>query len=109
MPSKCMTHIKVQVMKRVRTIFIIRRAFTPFVFLVGATGVVLSTVSVSNVISNMPVMYDITAVAKFFAVAFAHTDVIVKCALVAGLVLLLLVLKGLIESIRLTSERPETL
>lgn len=70
---------------------------------------VISTVSVSNVISNMPVMSDITAVARFFAAAFAHTDVIVKCALVAGLVLLLLVLKGLIESIRLTSERADAL
>lgn len=104
-----MTHIKVQVMKRVKTIFIIRRALTPFVFLVGATGVVVSTVSVSNVISNMPVMSDIAAVARFFAAAFAHADVIVKCALVAGLVLLLLVLKGLIESIRLTTERSEIL
>lgn len=73
----------------------------PFVFLLGTAIIVFSTVSISNVISNMP--GDILAVTKFFVAAFAHTDVIVKSALVAGLVLLIVTLKGLIESFRVTS------
>jgi hypothetical protein len=94
--------LTINVMKKVRTIFLLRRIAAPFVFLVAASGVVASTVSISNVISNMPVS-DIRAVAKFFAAAFAHADVVVKCALVAGLVLLVITLKRLVESVRFAS------
>lgn len=98
-----MTHIKVQVMKRVRAVFLLRKTLAPFVFLVGAAVLIVSTVSVSNVISNMPVLSDVSALTKFFVAAIAHTDVIVKSALVAGLIMLLLVLKGLVDGIRLSS------
>lgn len=90
------------VMKKVKIIFLVRRIATPFVFFIGSVVIIFSTVSVSNVISNMPAS-DILAVTKFFAAAFAHTDVIVKSALVAGLVLSVLMLKGLIESLKLLS------
>ncbi len=90
-------------MKKVRMIFLLRRTFAPFVFLVGATIIIVSTVSVSNVISNMPVLSDISALTRFVVAAIAHTDVIVKSALVAGLAMLLLVLKGLVDGIRLSS------
>lgn len=102
-----MTHIKVQVMNKVRTVYFLRRTLAPFIFLVGAAVVIASTVSVSNVISNMPVVSDISALTKFFVAAIAHTDVVVKSALVAGLIMLLLVLKGLIEGIRFSSVQAE--
>lgn len=94
-------------MKKVRAIFLLRKTLAPFLFLVGVAVLIASTVSVSNVISNMPVVYDISALTKFFVAAIAHTDIIVKSALVAGLAMLLLVLKGLIDSIRLSSAQIE--
>lgn len=92
------------IMKKVRTIYLMRRLAAPFVFLVAATAVVVSTVSVSHVIANMPAIIDIPAVARFFAAAFAHTDIVVKSALVAGTLFLVMTLKGLIDSIRLSSQ-----
>ena len=50
----------------------------------------------------MPDLLNIQAVARFFAAAFAHTDIVIKSALVAGLVFLVLTLKGLIDSRRLS-------
>ena len=97
-----MTAIKNEVMKRVRKVFLLRRIAAPFVFLVAAAIVVASTVSVSHVIANMPTLADIQAVASFLAAAFAHADVVVKCALVAGLASLIVTLKGAIESFRIS-------
>ncbi len=88
-------------MKKVRTIFLLRRLAAPFVFLVAAVAIVGSTVSVSHVIANMPAIVDIPAVMRFFAAAFAHTDIVVKSALVAGTVFLIMTLKGAIDSVRL--------
>lgn len=87
-------------MIKVRRIFLIRKLAAPFVFLVAAAVVVGSTVSVSHVLANMPAALDIPAVMRFFAAAFAHADVIVKSALVAGTLFLLMILKGAIDSIR---------
>ncbi|MBX4209225.1 hypothetical protein KW799_00795 [Candidatus Parcubacteria bacterium] len=89
-------------MKKVRTIFFIRRLAAPFAFLIAASAVIASTVSISHVIANMPAVVDIPAVMRFFAAAFAHADVIVKSALVAGTLFLLMTLKGAIESFRLS-------
>jgi len=80
----------------------LRRLAAPFVFLVATSAVIGSTVSVSHVIANMPAVVDIPAVMRFFAAAFAHTDVVVKSALVAGLVFLLFTLKGVVDSLRYT-------
>ncbi|MDE1875130.1 MAG: hypothetical protein KGI79_01560 [Patescibacteria group bacterium] len=91
-------------MKKVRTIFLMRKLAAPFVFLVVAAGVVASTVSIPHVIANMPAVADIPAVARFYAAAFAHTDVVVKSALVAGILFLLWALKGLVESLRFSAE-----
>lgn len=95
-----MTVIANEIMKRVQTIFLVRKLVTPFVFLVAAAAVVVSTVSISHVFANMPSFNDIPAAATFFAAAFAHTDVVVKCALVAGMLFLAMTLKGAIESLR---------
>ena len=75
----------------------------PCALLAAAAVVVGSTVSVSHVIANMPTLADIGAVTRFMVAAFAHTDVVVKSALVAGLVFLVLTLKGVVESFRLSS------
>ncbi|MEK7607459.1 MAG: hypothetical protein AAB484_00840 [Patescibacteria group bacterium] len=91
-----------KVMKKVRTIFFLRRFVTPFVVLMTSTVIIVSTVSVSNVIANMPDLFNIQAVVKFFSAAFAHADIVIKSALVAGLVFLVLTLKGAIESRRLS-------
>jgi len=88
-------------MKKVRRIFLLRRLVAPSAFFVVATAVVVSTVSVSHVIANMPTLADIPAVTNFFVAAFAHTDVVVKSALVAGTLFLLLTLKGIVDSLRL--------
>lgn len=88
------------VMKKVRLVFLLRKLAAPFVLFALASATVVSTVSVSHVIANMPTLIDIQAVARFFAAAFAHTDVVVKSALVAGALFLLVTLKGLIESVR---------
>ncbi|HVT75226.1 MAG TPA: hypothetical protein VHD69_02340 [Candidatus Paceibacterota bacterium] len=91
------------VMVKVRKVFLIRRLAAPFVFLVAASAVVASTVSVSHVLANMPAALDIPAVARFLVAAFAHTDVLVKSALVAGTLFLLMTLKGAIDGIRLSA------
>lgn len=98
-----MTVIANEIMKKVRLVFLLRRLAAPVVFLVAASAVVASTVSVSHVIANMPSFVDIPAVMRFVAAAFAHTDVVVKSALVAGTLFLVLVLKGLVDSLRLGS------
>ncbi len=90
-------------MKKVRTIFLLRRIAAPFVVFVAASAMIASTVSVGNVIANMPNLVDIRAVTSFFVAAFAHTDIVIKCALVAGLAFLVMTLKGAIESLRLAS------
>jgi hypothetical protein len=100
-----MTAIKNEVMIRVRRLFLVRKLAAPFVFLAVSMVVVASTVSISHVIANMP-KADIQALARFVAVAFAHTDVVVKCALVAGIAFLFMTLRGIIASVRL-SNSPE--
>ena len=95
--------LAIAVMKKVRTIFILRRLFAPFVVFAAATAIIVSTVSVGNVLANMPDLFDIQAVARFFVAAFAHTDIVIKCALVAGIAFGLFTLKGLIETKRLSS------
>lgn len=98
-----MTIIANNIMKRVRLIFLMRRLVTPFVFFTAAFVVLVSTVSISHVIQNMPALVDIQAVIKFFVASFAHTDIIVKSALVAGTVFLSFTLKGIIESFRISN------
>ena len=98
-----MTILANEIMKKVRRIFLLRRLAAPGAFLVIAAAVVGSTVSVSHVIANMPTLADVGAVMQFMVAAFAHTDVVVKSALVAGVVFLVLTLKGLVESVRLSS------
>lgn len=99
-PSNTMTVLADNIMRKVRTIFLMRRLVAPFVFLAAAIIVVASTVSVSHVIDNMPTVANVQAMFNFFASAFAHTDIIVKSALVAGLVFLLATLKGIADSVR---------
>lgn len=91
-----------EIMKKVRTIFLLRRGALPFAVFLAASVIVTSTVSVFNVIANMPDIIDIQAVVRFFVAAFAHTDIVIKSALVAGLVFLVLTLRGLIEIKRLS-------
>ena len=69
-----MTLLASEVMKKVRTIFLLRRIAAPLVVSVAAIAIVASTVSVGNVIANMPDLVDIRAVARFFAAAFAHKN-----------------------------------
>lgn len=91
-----------KIMKKVRAIFLLRRLALPsFVFLASVV-VIVFTVSVSNVLANMPDLFNVQAVIRFFVTAFAHTDIVIKSALVAGLVFLALTLKGAMESKRLS-------
>lgn len=98
-----MTVITNNVMKKVRIIFLMRRLLLPLTFFTVAIVTILSTVSISHVIENMPVIVNMEAVIRFFVFAFAHTEIVVKSALVAGTVFLGFTLKGLIDSIRLSS------
>jgi hypothetical protein len=98
-----MTAIANEVMKKVRKVFLVRKLVAPFAFLVAASAVIASTVSVSHVIANMPSFVDVPAVAQFIAAAFAHADVVVKSALVAGSLFLLMTLKGVVDSRRIAS------
>ncbi len=97
-----MTVLADNIMKKVRTIFLMRRLVTPFAFFSAALVVLVSTVSVSHVIDNMPTIFEVGAVFRFFALAFAHTDLIVKSVLVAGTVSLLVTFKGALESVRIS-------
>lgn len=92
----------IEVMKKVRSIFLLRRLIAPFVVFAALIAIIASTISVSNVIANMPDIVNIQAVMKFFIAAFAHTEIAIKSALVAGLVFLGLILKGIIEGRRLS-------
>lgn len=89
-------------MKKVRTVFLMRRLVAPFAIFAVAAAVVASTVSVSHVIANMPTAADMQAFLRFFASAFAHTDIIVKSALVAGIAFLGITLKGLLDTSRIS-------
>jgi hypothetical protein len=90
-------------MHKVRIIFLLRRFAAPFVVFAASLAIVASTVSISNVISNMPALFDIQAVITFLAYAFAHTDIVIKSALVAGTIFLGLTMKGALDAIRLSS------
>lgn len=98
-----MTLLANNIMKKVRMIFLMRRLVTPFAFFAAALVVLVSSVSVSHVVQNMPTVVDIQAVLKFFASAFAHTDLIVKSALVAGMLFLGITCRGLFQSVRMLS------
>jgi hypothetical protein len=98
-----MTLLASEVMKKVRTIFILRRLAAPFVVFLASSAIVFSTVSVGNVIANMPDLFDIQALARFFASAFAHTDIVVRSALVAGTLFFIVTLRGFKESAKLSS------
>ncbi len=98
---KAMTLLAHEIMKKVRRIYVLRKFALPALFFLGTLFVLISTVSVSHVIANMPTVSDIQAVINFFVAAFAHTDVVVKCALVAGTVSLGITLRGLVETTRL--------
>ena len=98
-----MTLIANKVMNKVRTVFLLRRLAAPFVVFIAVSSIIVSTVSVSNVLANMPDLFDIQAVAQFFVAAFAHTDIAIKSALVAGLIFFGMTLKGAVESLRLSA------
>ena len=102
-----MTYIMSEAMKRVRRIYVLRRLAAPFVVCLGSIVVIVSTVSVMSVLENMPNLFDIQAVAKFFVAAFAHTDIVIKSALVAGIAFLIMTLKRAFETLRLSSLRVE--
>lgn len=74
-----------------------------FIFVFLAVAIIISTVSVTNVVANMPDLVDIQAVAKFFVAAFAHADIVIKSALVAGIAFFVVTLKGLLGGIRVTA------
>jgi hypothetical protein len=92
--------IATEVMLRVERIFFLRKFAAPFIFFIAATLIIVSTVSVQHVVANMPAVFDVGALIKFFASAFAHTQSVVQFALVAGFAFLLWTLKGLIDSVR---------
>ncbi len=79
----------------------------PFVVFLGSLVIIATTVSVQSVFENMPDLFDIQAVARFFLSAFAHTDIIIKSALVAGIAFLVMTLVRMVETLRLTSSRIE--
>jgi hypothetical protein len=96
------------VMNKVERIYFLRKFAAPLAFFLTATAVLLSTVSVSHVIANMPAFIDLRAVVQFFAAAFAHTHAVVQFALVAGIAFLLWTLKGLVDSVRFTASMVRT-
>lgn len=102
-----MTHIMNEAMKKVRRIYVLRRLAAPFVVFLGSLVIIATTVSVPSVFENMPDLFDIQAVARFFLSAFAHTDIVIKSALVAGIAFLIMTLLRTFETVRLTSSQVE--
>ncbi len=102
-----MTHIMNEAMKKVRRIYVLRRLAVPFVVFLGSLVIIATTVSVQSVFENMPDLFDIQAVVRFFLFAFAHTDIVIKSALVAGIAFLIMTLLRTFETLRLTSSRVE--
>ncbi len=100
-----MTYIMDEAMKRVRRIYVLRRLAAPFVICLGSVIVIASTVSVASVFRNMPDLFDIQAVARFFVAAFAHADIVIKSALVAGIAFLFMTVKRAIETTRFSSSQ----
>jgi hypothetical protein len=79
--------LKKKIMKRVYTIFILRKIFRPVMYrlylFAAFLGGIVSLVSISNVLTNMPA--DSFAELYSFALyAFAHTELLVQ-ALTLGL------------------------
>jgi hypothetical protein len=102
-----MTYIMNEAMKRVRRIYVLRRLAAPFVVCLCSVAVIASTVSVASVLRNMPDLFDIQAVARFLLAAFAHTDIVIKSALVAGIAFLIMTLKRAFETMRYSSSHVE--
>ncbi len=98
-----MTVLAQEIMKKVRRIYILRKLLLPLLFSTFTGLIVISTVSVSHVIQNMPTVIQISDFVRFFVVAFAHTDVVVKSALVAGSLSLLYTGRGVIQGFRLSA------
>jgi hypothetical protein len=96
-----------EAMKKVRRIYVLRRLAAPFVVFLGSLVIIATTVSVPSVFENMPDLFDIQAVARFFLSAFAHTDIVIKSALVAGIAFLIMTLLRTFETVRLTSSQVE--
>lgn len=96
-----------EAMKKVRRIYVIRRLAVPFVVFVGSAAILASAVSVGSVLENMPDLLDVQAVAKFFLSAFAHTEMVIKSVLVAGIAFLIMTLKRAVETMRFSMTRVE--
>ena len=83
------TILKQKIMKRVRTIYMLRKVINPFTLkcalLVSFLATVVSFVSTQSILANMPHILDLTAFFYFSKYAFLHTEFLVQ-ALTLGTV-----------------------
>lgn len=102
--------LKKKIMRRVYTIYVLRKVFNPLMYrlylLVALLGGVASFVSISNVVANMP-RYGISNLYDFSMYAFLHTEVTVQVlTLGAGAVLLWFILdltRKIIDEVRVVA------
>lgn len=93
------SQIKENVMRRVHTVRMLRplmsdSAAAAVLFLVAAYGIG-HEVWVAKVLANMPSVFDLAAVSRFFIAAFVQTELTVQVLAVLGFIAALWVARGL--------------
>jgi len=96
--------LKQNIMRRVYVIYLIKRVTTPFllkyytfVFLVAFGAF---TVSVKNVLLNMPHWRNINEVYGFYTSAFLHTQFAVQALIVGVSLIFFFIIKDIVSSFR---------
>lgn len=95
--------LKARIMGEVGRIYWLRKAINYLTIKLYALGILsvglLSTVSVQNVIANMPPLADVAAVARFMLSAVVNTEVIVQILFMGALVVAALFVADIVRQL----------
>ncbi len=96
--------LRAKIMRRVWGVYFTRRLFAlavpQLVLLSIGTGLIVRFVSVKNVLANMPSIFDIAAITRFFAFAVEHTEITVQLAILLSAIGFAWLLARLVAQLR---------
>lgn len=94
--------LKKKIMRRVYFSYFLQRVFNSFTLkayaLVFFAGVIVSQVSMTNVLANMPRLTEVNALYRFSASAFLNTEFIIQILSVGALIVIFLLLKDITKT-----------
>ncbi len=94
------TPLNIEVMKKVRRIYIARKLVVPAGLFAAAAAFLALTVSIPHVLANMATLTGLREAVSYFTYSFVHTEIYVQCALFAGLIFLLWTAQGISHGAR---------